>query len=307
MENHSFSKGWIWHEMDFADPDQLQVLLADYHVPDDWIRHVYKEDQNTLQMNRTAGGKESLWGTITYKQRPDKREAEKMMHFFISREVLVTAHLDFGSLESLDKDRILTNMESVASPLEGFMAILDDVTTSFLSQIDALEVDIRKLMWELEEENGEKVLDRLMNLRHQLLVMKNLIIPISELHMASKEAFSEDCREKFFDRVGRQIHRCEYLISQYTEEVSTMVDLEEVTASVMGNEIMKSLTVITLLFTPISAWGAWWGMNFKYMPELDEKYGYLFAALFILINTALLFFFLKTKGWMGDILNRKKR
>ena len=86
-----------------------------------------------------------------------------------------------------------------------------------------------------------------------------------------------------------------------------MINLEEVISSHRGNEIMKTLTVLTTIFTPIMALGALWGMNFKHMPELNWQYGYLIAMLLIIISTLLLYRYLKKKGWTGDLLKGKKQ
>lgn len=85
-----------------------------------------------------------------------------------------------------------------------------------------------------------------------------------------------------------------------------MIDLETVISSHRGNEIVKTLTVITMLFTPIAAWGALWGMNFELMPELKWKYGYLIAIAVILLSTLGLYFFLQKKNWIGSVLKNPK-
>ena len=73
------------------------------------------------------------------------------------------------------------------------------------------------------------------------------------------------------------------LVKEYQEELDTMIHLQEVVSSHRGNEIMKALTVLTAVSTPLTALGALWGMNFKYMPELEWKYSYL-IALYLLFS-----------------------
>jgi magnesium transporter len=70
---------------------------------------------------------------------------------------------------------------------------------------------------------------------------------------------------------------------------------------------MKTLTVITTVFTPIMAFGALWGMNFKDMPELEWRFGYILSIALITISTLLLYGYLKIKGWTGDLLKSKKK
>lgn len=55
--------------------------------------------------------------------------------------------------------------------------------------------------------------------------------------------------------------------SQVREIYQEQLDLRQ-------NQIMKLLTVLTALFFPLSLATGWYGMNFKYMPELDFKYSY---------------------------------
>ncbi|AQQ53368.1 magnesium transporter CorA family protein [Planococcus lenghuensis] len=308
MKEHAFSDGqWKWAEIDFlTEEDELRKLTTKYKVPNKWIKQAGYEERNTLQMNRNISQKEAIWGSLIYEVKPNDENSQKIFHFFLSRDTLITGNVDFINAKSMDKELVLQNMETVDTAIEGMMTIIDEVIDSILTQIDAMEMSIRDLLWKLQKSNGQRVLDQLMDLRHQLLVLKNLVIPVQEIHMAIKETFEEkDQNQVFYKRAGKQLDRCHYLISEYTQEVTTMVDLESITASVMGNEIMKTLTVITLLFAPISAWGAWWGMNFVHMPELNWTYAYLFAGLFIFINTLILYFYLKGKGWLGDLLNRK--
>ena len=57
----------------------------------------------------------------------------------------------------------------------------------------------------------------------------------------------------------------------------------------------------------MTALGALWGMNFKYMPELEWKYSYLIALLFIIFTTAGMYMYMRFKGWTGDLLRVKKK
>ncbi len=309
MREHSFAGGeWKWAEIDFrSEESELQRVTADYKLPDKWLEQAGHEKRNNLQMNRNVEEKEAIWGSLIFGVKPADEDSQKIFRFFLSEDILITDNPDFFSAAGLDKELAQRNMGAASTAVEGMMTIINEIITGILEQIDEMEKDIRELMWKLKKSNGEKVMKQLMSVRHQLLVLKNMIIPIQEIHMVIEEVFGEKVQDQdLYKKAGKQLDRCQYLIGQYSEEAATMVNFEEVIASVKGNEVMKTLTVITLLFTPISAWGAWWGMNFVYMPELDWQLGYLFAGIFILINTVILFVFIKKKGWLGDLLNRKK-
>ena len=64
------------------------------------------------------------------------------------------------------------------------------------------------------------------------------------------------------------------------------------------NEIMKFLTVVSSIFIPLTFIVGVYGMNFKYMPELDYRYGYYtVVGLMILLSFILLIYFIR-KGWL---------
>ncbi len=64
------------------------------------------------------------------------------------------------------------------------------------------------------------------------------------------------------------------------------------------NEIMKVLTVVSAIFIPLTFIVGVYGMNFKYMPELEYKYGYYtIVAIMFIISISLLLFFVK-RGWL---------
>ena len=112
---------------------------------------------------------------------------------------------------------------------------------------------------------------------------------------------------EIFDSIGKRMERTMVLLNEYEHEMDSIINLEEVISSHRGNEIMKTLTVITTVFTPIMAFGALWGMNFEHMPELQWRFGYLLSITLITISTFLLYVYLKMKGWTGDLLKGKKK
>ena len=86
-------------------------------------------------------------------------------------------------------------------------------------------------------------------------------------------------------------------VETYRELLSGLVDMHLSNTSNRLNEIMRVLTVISTIFIPLSFIAGVYGMNFKYMPELNAPYGY-FATWGIMLGIAggMLYFF-KRKNW----------
>jgi magnesium transporter len=63
------------------------------------------------------------------------------------------------------------------------------------------------------------------------------------------------------------------------------------------NEVMKVLTIISTIFIPLTFIVGVYGMNFKYMPELDSKYGY-YIIWAVMLTTALgMISYFRKKKW----------
>jgi magnesium transporter len=64
------------------------------------------------------------------------------------------------------------------------------------------------------------------------------------------------------------------------------------------NEIVKIFSVAAVVFMPATLVASMYGMNFKFMPELNWEYGYLWAIALMLLVSALTFWYFKFKKWL---------
>jgi magnesium transporter len=66
------------------------------------------------------------------------------------------------------------------------------------------------------------------------------------------------------------------------------------------NQVMKTLTIISSIFAPLTFVAGIYGMNFEHMPELRWHYGYLLILLVMMLIAALQTYFLWRRGWFQD-------
>jgi magnesium transporter len=84
----------------------------------------------------------------------------------------------------------------------------------------------------------------------------------------------------------------------YREMLSGMLDLYLSSVSNRLNEVMKVLTVISLIFMPLTFIAGVYGMNFRFMPEIEWQWGYPFALLIMAGTAVAMIFYFKRKKWI---------
>jgi magnesium transporter len=296
---------WIWYDFEKARTDEIKEITSKYPTCNSWYTEIKQNRANFLQLNTQTRGEEYIWGSLIYRQDIEEKDEKNIFHFYICKEFFITIDFDFTVLE-VNTMGVNKQMEQAENGVEGFFILLGEILSSYLLRIDEYEERLHELLWKMKEHNNLEILEEIYENRHELLIWKNLLVPVTELKFIAEEAYGKDIHELTeFSRVVTRVDRARTLLSEYQQEIDTMINLEEVVSTHRGNEIMKTLTVITILFTPVMAWGALWGMNFKVMPELEWKFGYAIAAGLIAFSTVGLYFYLKMKGWMGDILKVK--
>ena len=98
----------------------------------------------------------------------------------------------------------------------------------------------------------------------------------------------------FLNRMAR-LHDNSTSLRDYTVQLR---DLYQAHIDIKQNRIMTVLTVVTTIFMPLTLIVGWYGMNFKFMPELEWRWGYpVVIAVCILIALGSLLFF-KKKKWL---------
>ena len=84
----------------------------------------------------------------------------------------------------------------------------------------------------------------------------------------------------------------------YRDILSSLLDVYLSSLSNKMNEIMKVLTIISTIFIPLTFLSSIYGMNFRYMPELEWRWGYFaLIGVMIVVAIAMLAFFRKRK-WL---------
>lgn len=140
----------------------------------------------------------------------------------------------------------------------------------------------------------------LLKTKNDLLAMENYYDQLLDITNAIMEnendIFNED-NMLYITNIDNKISRLSGDIKRLNSSLVHLQDAYTAFLDLQMNESMKIFTVITSVFFPLTIIVGWYGMNFKYMPELNWKYGYVYViALSIAAVTALILIG-KKKKW----------
>ena len=274
----------------------------------EWLRERDRFDMG-LELETEAGNihntkaevnYDSLTGTFLLPDRDNLQEKDFRFAFALDEKGVVFID-DTGKAEQMI-DAIRRTKRWRLPSLERFLYdFLEQIVDRDLAIMERYENELNRIEDKILSSQMKTVPSRVNEIRsdiRKLLVHYEQIIDMTqELEENENGFFSEENLRYihlFMNLMSRR-HEMAVSIRDYTMQ---MRDLYNTQIEVSQNRIMTLLTVITTIFMPLTLLTGWYGMNFKYMPELGWRIGYplvTLAAVGIIVFCLLLF---KKKKWL---------
>lgn len=180
-------------------------------------------------------------------------------------------------------------------------ALIDSIVDNYFVVLEAIGEEIDEVEDQLLEKPEKEVLNRIYHLKRELIFFRNILWPTrnlaSELARGEFEAIDQKTIIYFRDVYDHVIQMID-IVETYRDICSGMLDTYLSSIGYKTNEVMKILTVFSTIFIPLTFLAGVYGMNFKYFPEIDWRFGYFgFWGLSVLI-TIFMLRFLRNKGWL---------
>jgi magnesium transporter len=182
-------------------------------------------------------------------------------------------------------------------------ALLDLIVDHYFLVLEQLGEVVEDLEEELVTNPGPTTLNKIYSLKRNTIMIRRAVWPLREVVSQlerSDSALIEENIILYLRDVYDHVTIAMDSIETYRDILSGILDIYLSSISNRLNEVMKVLTIIATIFIPLTFIAGVYGMNFKYMPELEWHYGY-FLTVGIMITVALLMLhFFKRRGWLGQ-------
>ena len=185
-------------------------------------------------------------------------------------------------------------------------ALLDATVDQIFPVLDAVGDSIEAVEEELLDKPTRASLKKLYEAKRLLLHLRRAAWPHREIFNAlirddtgligrETQIFLRDC----YDHITQIID----IIESYRDLTAGLMDLYLSSLGFRTNEIMRVLTVVTVLFIPLTFFAGVYGMNFNTdhkwnMPELNWPFGYVYFWVICLCSVVGMLLFFKRKKWL---------
>ena len=214
---------------------------------------------------------------------------------FYNEKYLITIHrLEHQFIHSI-KQRYVDSQKCKSTK-----EVVTKIVWNVLHSYDKPILNLSQQIDEFEEKVFLKSLNNLMIeelyfIRHQIAICSKLLMLSGEIINSIKANKSENVALQDV----KDLHiKLITLYNQAHEDVTNLLNIYLSLSSQKTNEVMKVLTIFSVFFMPLTFIVGIYGMNFKFMPELESKLGYPLVLITMLIITAIIYFWFKRKRWL---------
>ena len=230
----------------------------------------------------------------------------EQISFLIKDGVLISFQEKRSDFFTHIRERIRTHSGIVRTKKADYLLyiLLDSVMENFYITIENEEDKIEELINLTKKSADPIILERIEKHRDNFNFLKRSIIPLRDSlydikSIKDDNVFNEIEAENFtfFSRLHQKSLE---LLEQIESDMGSLESATNFFFSAQThkmNEIMKTLTIVSAIFIPLTFIVGVYGMNFKYMPELEYKHGYYTVVGVMVFIGLLMMYYFKRRRW----------
>lgn len=180
-------------------------------------------------------------------------------------------------------------------------SLLDSIVDNYFIILERLGEKIEFLEEELVTNPTPETVQTIHDLKREMIFLRKSVWPLREvisgLERGESSLIQESTHIYLRDVYDHTIQVMD-AVETFRDMLSGMLDIYLSSISNRMNEIMKVLTIIATIFIPLTFLAGVYGMNFRYMPELERPWAYPLVLLFMLAIGLLMVFYFRKKRWL---------
>jgi magnesium transporter len=214
---------------------------------------------------------------------------------FYTDEFLLTIHKsEVAFMEIVNKRHVVTGRctsvsEVVIRIIWQALESYDDPVQRLSEQIDFHENNIMVRRMSNDQLEALYYIKRQASLAHKTLMLMQE--PINHVRTTPEnDAALQDVKDQHLKMLT--------LYNQAVDDVNNLMNMYMSFSAQRTNDVMKVLTMFSAFFLPLSFIVGIYGMNFEYMPELGQRWGYPAVITFMVVVIVVIYSWFRRKKWL---------
>ncbi len=291
--------GMTWINIDgLHEADLLEKLGSGFGLHPLMLEDI----ANTEQRPKLEDYGDYLYVVVKMLYRPDHSILAEQLSLVIGKNLLISFQERHSAVFDPICERLRNGKGRARMLGADFMAyqLIDAVIDDYFVVLERLSDEVEALEERVISASKPNGLRDLHSLKKDMIHLRRSVWPlrdvISAMQRGDSPLIGEPVRMYLRDIYDHAVAAAD-AVEAMRDLLNSMLEIHMSNMSNRLNEVLKVLTLITTLFIPITFIAGVYGMNFKYMPELDWPWGYPMALLLMAVVAAGMFLYFKRKKW----------
>ncbi|MBR4145920.1 MAG: magnesium transporter CorA [Lachnospiraceae bacterium] len=241
---------------------------------------------------------DSLTGSFSIPDRANISEENHEFSFVLDEQGIVFIN-DDGTAEKILKKIAQTRKWRMPS-LERFVYdFLEEIIGTDIKVLEEYDKKLDAMEDCILDGDDDGIMEALLEIRSDIMDLRThyeQLIDLSQELEENENGFFSSKNLRYFRMFTERVMRLQDIVSSLREHSMQVRDLHHSQLETKQNKVMTVLTVVSTIFMPLTLIVGWYGMNFKYMPELELPVAYpIVIIVCVLIAVGSIIFFKKKK------------
>lgn len=299
---------FLWVDLESATPDETRFILEDvFHFHPLSIEDCVAvsstpkvEEYQPKEEDKFAPYLFIVIHAVDYNKQGGGF-ATSELDFFLGKNFLVTYHVGpLRSVQSTEERCMHSNVHIARAPDRVAHTLLDSIVDNYKPALDEFSLEIAALEQKVLESPGKEILNQITQIKKEVLHLRQIVGPQREVVARFARGEFKLVRAHlvpYYRDVYDNLFHISEMAQNYMDSLTGILQVYLNISSNQSGEVVKFLTMITVITTPLMMVGTWYGMNFKNMPELDSRDGYWIALGLTVVSTIATYFYFKKRRW----------
>ncbi|CAF0915582.1 unnamed protein product [Rotaria sordida] len=244
-----------------------------------------------------------LVGKMIYPDNIQQITHIEQISFYLKENILITFQEKSKDIFGPIKNRIRQNKGRIRrSKIDYlFYSLVDRIVDQYMDVLDIIGTKVEAIDHQLMHTLSRDTLEKIYDLKREMLYFRRSISPLKEIiNKLQKEEETQIMQEStniYLKDLFDHIVQVNDTIDTYREMLASFIDFYMMLNSNAMNEVVKTLTIISTIFIPLTFIVGVYGMNFDNMPEIHWKYGYFVVLGCMVVLTLIMLLCFKRKKW----------